>query len=450
MSPQPRPVTRRRRRPRLLGPEPRPQLRRAARRRAALVLRRARRACASGSRASSAGRASPPTSTTCSPTPTLDAVVLATPGADATPSWPSACSRRASTASSRSRSRSRSPTPSAPSRPQRRPAGCSWSATCSQYHPGVNKLKEIADSGELGDIHYIYGNRLNLGQLRADENALWSLGAHDVSVLLHLADEEPYELSARGESLHARRASRTSCSRFLRFPSGLAAHLHLSWLDPHKERRFTVVGSQADGDVRRHGPRAQGHRLRQGLRREAPSTYGEYITRSGDIWSPRVPNAEPLRLECEHFVDCVRDGRDADLRRRERPAGRPRPRGPAGLAQPPRTRGSRRHQPGPQRPRPPQPERGPAMGASQHSRDPAPDAPCCSSVLPAELVNAGDGCSAVGGGVRADGVMKRILDDRARSRWPELGHTRLCVPSPCRGCRRTSRPSRSSGGCGAG
>src|SRR5208282_2231690 len=69
-----------------------------------------------------------------------------------------------------------------------------------EYHPGVRKLKQLADSGELGEIHYIYGNRLNLGQARADENALWSLGAHDVSVLLHLVEEEPDELAARGES----------------------------------------------------------------------------------------------------------------------------------------------------------------------------------------------------------------------------------------------------------
>src|SRR3954452_20801017 len=69
-----------------------------------------------------------------------------------------------------------------------------------EYHPGVAKLKEIADSGELGDIHYIYSNRLNLGKLRADENALWSLGAHDVSVLLRLAGAEPEEWSARGGS----------------------------------------------------------------------------------------------------------------------------------------------------------------------------------------------------------------------------------------------------------
>ena len=112
-----------------------------------------------------------------------------------------------------------------------------------EYHPGVAKLKEIADGGELGEIHYIYSNRLNLGKLRADENALWSLGAHDVSVLLHLAGEEPYEVEARGES-YMRQGIEDVVFGFLRFPSGLAAHLHLSWLDPHKERRFTVVGSR--------------------------------------------------------------------------------------------------------------------------------------------------------------------------------------------------------------
>ena len=110
-----------------------------------------------------------------------------------------------------------------------------------EYHPGVVKLKELIDSGELGRVLYIYGNRLNLGKLRADENALWSLGAHDVSVLLRLAGEEPYEVEARGES-YMREGIEDVVFCFLRFPSGLAAHLHLSWLDPHKERRFTVVG----------------------------------------------------------------------------------------------------------------------------------------------------------------------------------------------------------------
>ena len=89
----------------------------------------------------------------------------------------------------------------------------------------------------------MYGNRLNLGKLRADENALWSLGAHDVSVVLHLVGEEPDECVAHGES-YVRAGVEDVVFCYLRFPSGVAAHLHLSWLDPHKERRFTVVGSR--------------------------------------------------------------------------------------------------------------------------------------------------------------------------------------------------------------
>ena len=135
-----------------------------------------------------------------------------------------------------------------------------------EYHPGVAKLKEIADSGELGDIHYIYSNRLNLGQIRADENALWSLGAHDVSVVLHLADEEPSELDARGESYmrHGHRGRRVRLPalpvRPRRAPAPVVAR-------PAQGAALHGRRLAPDGDLRRHGPRAQGHRLRQGLRR---------------------------------------------------------------------------------------------------------------------------------------------------------------------------------------
>jgi predicted dehydrogenase len=175
-----------------------------------------------------------------------------------------------------------------------------------EYHPGVAKLKEIAASGELGDIHYIYSNRLNLGQLRADENALWSLGAHDVSVVLHLAEEEPYALEARGES-YMRQGVEDVVFCYLRFPSGLAAHLHLSWLDPHKERRFTVVGSRRMATFDDMELERKVTVYDKGFD-ETSGSYGEYITRSGDIWSPRIANREPLRLECEHFVECARSG----------------------------------------------------------------------------------------------------------------------------------------------
>jgi predicted dehydrogenase len=176
-----------------------------------------------------------------------------------------------------------------------------------EYHPGVQKLKEIADSGELGKIHYLYSNRLNLGVIRDNENALWSLGAHDVSVLLHLADgEEPSECDARGES-YMQPGIEDVVFCYLRFPSGLAAHLHLSWLDPHKERRFTVVGSKKmatfdDMEIERKVTVYD-----KGFDQKYES-YGEYVTRSGDIWSPHVSNEEPLRIECRHFIERVADG----------------------------------------------------------------------------------------------------------------------------------------------
>jgi predicted dehydrogenase len=175
-----------------------------------------------------------------------------------------------------------------------------------EYHPGVRTLKEVVDSGELGELRYIYGNRLNLGQLRADENALWSLGAHDVSVVLALAGEEPYELSARGEC-YMRDGIEDVVFGFLRFPSGLAAHLHLSWLDPHKERRFTVVGDKRMATFDDMESERKVTIYDKGFDEKLDS-YGEYVARVGEIRSPLVPNTEPLRLECAHFITCVREG----------------------------------------------------------------------------------------------------------------------------------------------
>lgn len=176
-----------------------------------------------------------------------------------------------------------------------------------EYHPGIERLAELASSGELGEVRYLYGNRLNLGKARAEENALWSLGAHDVSVLLHLAGEEPDEVSARGES-YLRRGVEDVVFCYLRFPSGLAAHLHLSWLDPHKERRFTVVGSRRMATFDDMRAEAKVTVYDKGFDEDVRS-WGEYVARSGDIWSPRIPATEPLRLECEHFVQCVRERR---------------------------------------------------------------------------------------------------------------------------------------------
>ena len=172
------------------------------------------------------------------------------------------------------------------------------------YHPGVAKLRELVDSGELGEVLYVYGNRQNLGQIRQDENALGSLGAHDLSVILHLVGEEPNEVWARGESF-LKEGVEDVVICYLRFPSGKMAHMHLSWLDPQKMRRMTVVGTrkmavfddmELDRKVTIYDKAAE----------QPIGTYGEWRTRTGDIYSPRIANDEPLRLECGHFLSLVR------------------------------------------------------------------------------------------------------------------------------------------------
>jgi predicted dehydrogenase len=175
-----------------------------------------------------------------------------------------------------------------------------------EYHPAVARLKELIDGEELGDLYYIYGNRLNLGKLRADENALWSLGAHDVSVALHLIGEEPLECTAHGAS-YVREGVQDVVFCYLRFPSGIVAHLHLSWLDPHKERRITVVGARRMATFDDMLIEGKLTIYDKGFDEDTRS-WGEYIARSGDTFSPRIPSVEPLRIECEHFLECIRTG----------------------------------------------------------------------------------------------------------------------------------------------
>jgi predicted dehydrogenase len=172
------------------------------------------------------------------------------------------------------------------------------------YHPAVQKLKELVASGELGEVFCVYSNRQNLGKIRTDENALWSLGIHDLSVILHLLEEEPSEAWAHGNAfLTPGIEDVVFC--YLRFPSGKIAHMHLSWLDPHKMRRLTVVGKEKmvvfdDMELERKvtiyekGPW------------QPTDTYGEWQTRTGDIFSPKVPTDEPLRMECQYFLDLIR------------------------------------------------------------------------------------------------------------------------------------------------
>jgi predicted dehydrogenase len=178
------------------------------------------------------------------------------------------------------------------------------------YHPGVRKLKELVETGELGEVLCVYGNRQNLGKIHKDENALWSLGVHDLSVVLYLLDEDPSEATAHGRDfLNAGVEDVVFC--FLRFPSGRIAHMHLSWLDPHKMRRITVVGREKmvvfdDMELE------QKVTIYDKAPESAPTSYGEWLTRTGDVFSPKIPSDEPLKLECRAFLELMEgrgDGR---------------------------------------------------------------------------------------------------------------------------------------------
>jgi predicted dehydrogenase len=174
------------------------------------------------------------------------------------------------------------------------------------YHPGLRKVKELVDAGELGEVACVYGNRQNLGVIRSKENALWSLGVHDLSVILWLLGEEPSEVVAYGQDF-VQPGIEDVVFCFLRFPSGKVAHMHLSWLDPHKMRKMTVVGREKmvvfdDMELERKVT------VYDKAPWEPADTYGEWRTRTGDISSPKVANDEPLKLELQHFLHLVQHG----------------------------------------------------------------------------------------------------------------------------------------------
>ncbi len=174
-----------------------------------------------------------------------------------------------------------------------------------EYHPGVSRLKALISSGELGEIFYVYAHRLNLGIIRRDENALWSLGPHDLSVAMYLLDQEPVEVTATGHS-YLKNGVEDVVFSALQFSDDKVAHIHTSWLDPHKERKITVVGSEK---MAVFDDMSRDEKLRlydKGVQKLEYESYGEYISlRFGDIIIPHLSNDEPLKLECEHFVECL-------------------------------------------------------------------------------------------------------------------------------------------------
>lgn len=175
------------------------------------------------------------------------------------------------------------------------------------YHPAVERLRAMVQAGDLGRIYYLYGLRVNLGQVRADENALWSFGPHDVSVALYLLNDTPTRVAAQG---HCYLQPKVEDVVFLtmEFAGGTLCHVQLSWLDPHKERKLTVVGAKQMAVFDDMESREKLRIYDKGVDRPPEYTsFGESLSvREGDIFIPRIPNVEPLAAELSHFVRVAR------------------------------------------------------------------------------------------------------------------------------------------------
>ena len=178
-----------------------------------------------------------------------------------------------------------------------------------EYHPAVQLLRSLVQTGDLGEVYYLYSQRVNLGIVRRDENALWSLAPHDISVILHLLDQKPTTVSARGASYLQPELEDVVFAN-LHFADGKMAQLQVSWLDPHKIRRLTVVGSRKMAVFDDVESAEKVRIYDKSAERQQYDSYGDSITlRFGDVVIPQLEMAEPLKLECQHFAECVLRGR---------------------------------------------------------------------------------------------------------------------------------------------
>lgn len=177
-----------------------------------------------------------------------------------------------------------------------------------EYHSAINWIRDCIASGDLGDVLYLYAQRLNLGKVRTEENAFWSLAPHDVSIVLYLLGEAPDRVSATGAAyLHD--GVHDTVFANLHFPSGKMANIHVSWLDPHKVRKFTIVGTKKMLVFDDMEATEKIWIYDKGVEPAEAMAYGEDLTlRFGDITVPWIRMKEPLSIEVQHFLDCCTTG----------------------------------------------------------------------------------------------------------------------------------------------
>lgn len=179
-----------------------------------------------------------------------------------------------------------------------------------EYHPASLRLKEYLDRGELGRVYYLYASRVNLGKVRDIENALWSFAPHDLSLMMFLLGKAPLSVSATG-AYYLQPGVEDVVFISLTFEDQIMAHIHVSWLDPHKSRKLTIVGSKKMAVFDDVASSEKIWVYDKGVESQLDyNTYGEYLSlRTGDIVIPKLENIEPLKAECQHFLDCVRERR---------------------------------------------------------------------------------------------------------------------------------------------
>lgn len=178
-----------------------------------------------------------------------------------------------------------------------------------EYNPAVWKIQELLEAGALGELFYIYSNRVNLGRVQTDINALWSIAPHDVSILLALLKTMPLSVSAHGAT-YLNRGVQDVIFALLAFPHNIVGHIHASWLDPSKTRQMTFVGSEKMIVYDDVDPEAKLKIYDKGVYKRGDA-FGEFQLRirSGDISIPRIDLTEPLKYECAHFLECIRESK---------------------------------------------------------------------------------------------------------------------------------------------
>ncbi len=179
-----------------------------------------------------------------------------------------------------------------------------------EYTPAVNRIKEIIDGGELGDIYYISMSRLNLGLFQRDINVVWDLAPHDISILHYVLQAMPEVVSAHGNA-NILPGIEDVALVTLRFPRNVIAYLQVSWLDPCKIRRATFVGSKKMLVYDDIEPLEKIKIYDKGVKGPMHyDTFGEFqfSYRYGDIYTPFLASHEPLSLECRHFIECITEG----------------------------------------------------------------------------------------------------------------------------------------------